>query len=194
MLILVTNRKLCKQDFLAQIDQLAKGKPHSIMLREKDLELDEYEALAIQVNDICKHHNVPLIINQNISVANKLRLTNIQLSMENLRKYQCELQSFNRIGASVHSAEEAKEAVSLGATHLIAGHVFSTDSKKRVPPRGISFLKDVCDSVNIPVFAIGGIKRYHVKEILATGAKGYCIMSEAMTSPHPVRLANDFHS
>jgi len=192
MLLLVTNRKLCKQDFLAKIDQLAKGKPYAIMLREKDLAPDEYESLAIKVNNICNHHDVPLIINQNISVAAKLGLTNIQLSMENLKKYQSELQSFNRIGASVHSVAEAKEAVSLGATHLIAGHIFSTDSKKGVPPRGLSFLKEVCDSVSIPVFAIGGIKRYHVKEILATGAKGFCIMSEAMTSPQPVELTRQF--
>jgi len=192
MLLLVTNRKLCKQDFLAQIDQLAKGNPYAIMLREKDLAPDEYESLAIKVNNICNHHDVPLIINQNISVAAKLGLTNIQLSMENLKKYQSELQSFNRIGASVHSVAEAKEAVSLGATHLIAGHIFSTDSKKGVPPRGLSFLKEVCDSVSIPVFAIGGIKRYHVKEILATGAKGFCIMSEAMTSPQPVELTRQF--
>ncbi|WP_338453193.1 thiamine phosphate synthase [Niallia oryzisoli] len=192
MLIYVTNRKLCKHDFLAQINQLAKGKPHAIMLREKDLALDEYESLAIQVNDICNHHNVPLLINQNISVAAKMGLANIQLSMDLLRKYQSDLLPFSGIGASVHSVEEAKEAVSLGATHLIAGHIFSTDSKKGVPPRGLSFLKDVCDSVGIPVFAIGGIKRHHVNDIIATGAKGFCIMSEAMTSPHPVELAKHF--
>jgi len=192
MLIYVTNRKLCNHDFLAQINQLAKGQPHAIMLREKDIELDEYECLALQVKDICDQHNVPLIINQNISVAAKLGLVDIQLSMTNLRNYQRDLQTFRRIGASVHSVEEAKEAVSLGATHLIAGHIYSTDSKKGVPPRGLSFLKEVSDSVNIPVFAIGGIQRHHVKEILAAGAKGFCIMSEAMTSPTPVELAQQF--
>lgn len=194
MLIYVTNRKLCKHDFIAQINQLAKGKPHAIILREKDLELDEYEFLAVQVKDICDYHDVPLIINQNISVAAKLGLADIQLSMDNLRKYQTELHSFSGIGASVHSVAEAKEAVSLGATHLIAGHVFSTDSKKGLPPRGLSFLKDVCNSVSIPIFAIGGIKRQHVKDITATGATGFCIMSEAMTSPRPVELANHFCS
>ncbi|WP_071396279.1 thiamine phosphate synthase [Bacillus tuaregi] len=192
MLIYVTNRNLCKQDFLVQVNQLAKGKPHAIMLREKDLALDEYEALACQVKDICAHHNVPLIINQNISVAAKLELDHIQLSMENLRKYQSKLHPFSVIGASVHSVQEAKEAVALGATYLIAGHIYSTDSKKGVPPRGLSFLKDVCDTVSIPVFAIGGIKKDHVKDLIATGAKGFCIMSESMTCLHPVELARQF--
>ena len=69
MLIFVTNRKLCKDDFLNRIHQLAKGKPNAIMLREKDKSLEEYEELAMKINNICEVHQVPLIINQNISVV-----------------------------------------------------------------------------------------------------------------------------
>ena len=192
MVIYVTNRKLCKHDFLQQIEQLAKGKPHAIMLREKDLPLDEYEALARKVNSICQKYDVPVIINQNISVAEKLKIGIVQLSMPNLRKYRGNLQLFDQIGASVHSVEEATEAVTLGATYLIAGHIFSTDSKKGVPPRGLSFLKQVCDAVSIPVFAIGGITRNDVNAIKAAGAKGVCMMSEAMTCENPAELAHIF--
>ena len=192
MVIYVTNRKLCKHDFLQQIEQLAKGKPHAIMLREKDLPLDEYEALARKIDGICKKYDVPVIINQNISVAAKLKIGIVQLSMPNLRKISGDLQLFDQIGASVHSIEEATEAVTLGATYLIAGHIFSTDSKKGVPPRGLSFLKQVCDAVSIPVFAIGGIKRNDVNAIKATGANGVCIMSEAMTCETPAELAHLF--
>ena len=103
-----------------------------------------------------------------------------------------DLQLFDQIGASVHSVEEATEAVTLGATYLIAGHIFSTDSKKGVPPRGLSFLKQVCDAVPIPVFAIGGITRNDVNAIKAAGAKGVCIMSEAMTCENPAELAHVF--
>ena len=73
MVIYVTNRKLCKHDFLQQIEQLAKGKPHAIMLREKDLPLDEYEALAGKIDSICQKYDVPVIINQNLSVAEKVK-------------------------------------------------------------------------------------------------------------------------
>ena len=91
MVIYVTNRKLCKHDFLQQIEQLAKGKPHAIMLREKDLPLDEYEALARKIHSICQKYDVPVIINQNLSVAEKLKIGIVQLSMPNLRKYQWEI-------------------------------------------------------------------------------------------------------
>ena len=192
MLIYVTNRKLCKRNFLEQVDQLTKGKPQAIMLREKDLPLDEYEALARKVYRICYENNVPLIINQNISVAATLKLGNIQLSMENLRKYRQDLRHFNCVGASVHSVSEAIEAQLLGATHLIAGHIFSTDSKKGVPPRGLPFLKDICGAVSIPVFAIGGITEKEMSAIKKTGASGICIMSEAMTCENPVLLSQAF--
>ena len=192
MVIYVTNRKLCKHDFLQQIEQLAKGKPEAIMLREKDLHLDEYEALARKIDSICQKYNVPVIINQNISVAEKLKIGMVQLSMPNLRKISGDLQLFDQIGASVHSVAEATEAVTLGATYLIAGHVFSTDSKKGVPPRGLSFLKQVCDAVPIPVFAIGGITSNDVNAIKSAGAKGVCIMSEAMTCENPAELAYMF--
>lgn len=185
MVILVTNRKLCKDDFLERIDLLAKGKPNAIMLREKDLSLVEYEDLARDVNKICLANRVPMIINQNISVAQKLMLPNIHLSLPILRNYRNEKLPFLRIGASVHSVSEAVEAQELGASYLIAGHIFSTDCKKGVPPRGLTFLKKVCDTVSIPVFAIGGISQNNIKEVVATGAKGWCIMSEAMTCENP---------
>lgn len=79
--------------------------------------------------------------------------------------------------------EEAIEAQKLGATYISAGHIFATDCKKDLPPRGLEFLKEVCNSVTIPVYAIGGIKLSDVQmdEIIKCGAKGGCIMSGMMS-------------
>lgn len=192
MLILVTNRTLCRDDFLQRIAELAKGKPHAIMLREKDLSLVEYENLASAVNEICAANDVMLIINQNISAAKKLKLANIHLSMSDLRKFRHDLRHFTGIGASVHSVSEAVKAQELGASYVIAGHIFSTDCKKGVPPRGLSFLTEVCDTVTIPVFAIGGISQNNLKQIAATGATGWCIMSQAMTCQNPENISSFF--
>lgn len=194
MLIYITNRKLCSTDFLQRIERLAAGKPGAIMLREKDLSSDVYAALALKVHDICQRAQVPFIVNQNIDVALKHQLPNVHLSMENLRIATKKLSSFTKIGASVHSVDEAKEAEKLGANYLIAGHIYRTNSKKGVPPRGLSFLKDVCHSVSIPVFAIGGITSKTYKEVLSTGASGACIMSTAMIDPSPEELPCHFQS
>lgn len=85
-------------------------------------------------------------------------------------------------GCSIHSVEEAVEARNMGASYITAGHVYVTDCKKGLAPRGLDFLKNVCDSVDIPVYAIGGIniddgRREEVKKY---GAAGSCIMSGMM--------------
>ena len=87
-----------------------------------------------------------------------------------------------QIGVSVHSAEEAREAVRLGASYLTAGHVFATDCKKGVPPRGLEFLKEICELAPVPVYGIGGIRldTEQIREVLAQGAAGACIMSQMM--------------
>ncbi|MDD7794436.1 thiamine phosphate synthase [Clostridium sp. 'White wine YQ'] len=192
MLICVTNRKLCKDDFLDRLNLLAKGKPYGIMLREKDLSQFEYESLAIKVKEICDINKVPLIINQNIDVALKLDIPNIQLSMNNLRSHATILSKFKNIGASVHSVEEAREAQELGATYLIAGHIFPTDCKKGVPERGLSFLQEVCNAVSIPVFAIGGITDDKLEDVKNAGSTGVCVMSESMTCPDPINFIKRF--
>lgn len=188
MLICVTNRKLCKDNFLERIDQIASGRPRGIILREKDLYEEDYEVLAFQVCDICARYSVPLIINHNIRTAIKLKLPDIQVSIAYLREHVEELRQFPGIFVSVHSAADAKEACAAGASALIAGHIYETDCKKGVTPRGLNFLREVCSSVSIPVFAIGGITQERIKDTCNAGAVGICVMSESMTCSCPANL------
>lgn len=192
MLICVTNRKLCKDNFINRIEELAKARPYGIMLREKDLDEAEYEKLAVEVKKICDIYSIPLIINKRMEIADKLNLSHIHLSMPDLRKYKNEIDRFQYIGASVHSLLEAMEAEKLGATYLVAGHIFSTDCKRNIPPRGLNFLKAICENVKIPVYAIGGISKDKIEAVKQAGAAGACIMSEAMTCADPYQLINDF--
>ncbi len=190
MLIYVTNRNLCKDDFLKRIECLASGKPHAIILREKDLSTEAYQALAEKVKDICDSAGVQLIANKYISVAKNLGITSVHVSMEDFLKSRDALQSFSKVWVSVHSVKEAQEACNSGASALIAGHIYQTDCKKGLPPRGLDFLREVCSSVSIPVFGIGGITQDRVQEVTEAGAKGVCVMSEAMTCLSPSFLTS----
>jgi len=192
MLICITNQKLCRDDFLSRINKIASGKPDAIMLREKELDEEDYQELAIKVKEICDRHQVKLIINHNIETAERLMVGAVQVSIDDLRKKGESIKNFDQVGVSVHSVEQAREAEVSGANYLIAGHVFPTDCKKGLPARGLRFLKEVCDSVSIPVYAIGGISETNYKIALMAGAKGVCIMSEAMTTDHPETLAQRF--
>ena len=111
-------------------------------------------------------------------------IENVHLTMQQLMEHG--RPSFiKRAGVSVHSAEEAETAQKLGADYLIAGHIYATDCKKGVPPRGIEFFRGVCESVDIPVLAIGGISENNFNEPLENGGTGVCLMSEFMKCENP---------
>lgn len=178
--MVVTNRKLCKQELTKQVAKLTKLNPQGIILREKDLSEDQYEKLSIEILEICRQGNVTCILHYYPEVAKRLHCKNIHLPLHKLREIKCDSSDFTIIGASVHSREEAREAEQLGATYLMAGHVFETDCKKGVTPRGLEFLREICQNVTIPVYAIGGIKESNAEQVMACGAKGICMMSTVM--------------
>ena len=183
--ICVTNRLLCKNNFSEQIEKICKEEVYAVILREKDLNDESYEKLFVNCNNVCKKYNVPLFINSKISVAIKLNCKNIQLSFPDFLSNQNKLNLFDNIAVSVHSlsealvlqkyVEETKQNI-----FIIAGHIFETDCKKGLTPKGIEFLKEICDNVEIPVFAIGGINDKTIKQIKDINIEGVCIMSAFM--------------
>ena len=179
-LLAVTNRRLCERAFLEQIEWLASCRPAGVILREKDLPEEEYFLLAEQVLSVCKKYGTPCIFHTWTDAARRLGCPQIHLPLWRLREVYKELEEFQVVGASVHSVAEAEEAQRLGATYLTAGHIFPTDCKKGVPARGLEFLKEVCGTVSIPVYGIGGVTQENAEMILAQGAKGYCVMSGVM--------------
>ena len=182
-------------------------------LGKKDMPEAEYLSLARDVTALCKEYDVQCILHSFINVALELNHPYIHLPLPILEKYAaapCQhfmpdvistlshknaadyQQFFKVIGTSVHSVEDAIKAEQLGATYMTAGHIFATDCKKGLPPRGLDFLKNVCDTVQIPVYAIGGINIAssegddstlnvpRLKEVMECGAAGGCIMSGMM--------------
>lgn len=179
MIISVTNRKLCSGDFLKRIELIAKHKPYMIILREKDMDFDSYTNLAEKVYSICKKYNVTMAVNSRTDTAEKLGIKNVHVPVKMLEDNPDLSRKFIT-GVSVHSVYEAETACKLGAEYLIAGHIFATDCKKGLEPRGLKYLSEIVRASDIPVFAIGGIKHENIGKVLETGADGFCIMSELM--------------
>lgn len=188
-IICVTNRILCETDFLTQLEKIASAKPDRIILREKDLSADEYSIIAEKALEICKKNGVICTLHTFTKVAVNLGANSIHLPLHILREIsESDKRNFTEIGASCHSAEEAVEAVNLGASYITAGHVFATDCKKGLAPRGLDFLRAVTEAVAVPVFAIGGISAENFAEVIDAGACGACIMSGFMRSGNPLQL------
>lgn len=194
-IICVTNRKLCKENFFKRIDDIAKQKPKAFILREKDMSETEYASLTKKVAKICQNYGVTCVLHSFSDVAADLGAEALHLPLPVLRQMEENKRAcFKEIGTSCHSVADAVEAEKLGCTYIIAGHIFETDCKKGVPPRGLDFLREVCRAVKIPVYAIGGISKDNIASVKNVGAKGGCVMSGFMTCSDVREFMEDFQN
>lgn len=177
-IISISNRKLCHGDFLSRLESISNSGVESIYLREKDLSQEEYTSLAKKVLKVC--NNCDIYIVKYIDVAKTLNCKNIHLSYKDFLSNCDALGDFKNVSVSVHSVDEAITSSKMGATRLITGHIFATDCKKNLAPRGLEYLEKVCSSVNIPVYAIGGISPNNAMKTINYGADGVCVMSSLM--------------
>ncbi|MFX3650349.1 MAG: thiamine phosphate synthase [Paenibacillus sp.] len=118
----------------------------------------------------------------------------VHWGQEALRKYNSNNDVMSnmkrlRLGVSVHSIEEAKIAEERGADYLFFGHVYVTNSKRGLEPRGLYALDKVCRGVSIPVIAIGGIEPRNIDAIRSAGAQGVAVISNVWSSDSPDRAA-----
>ena len=195
---IISNRKLCENENLEkQIEKIFSAYEKKIILknfdivaltlREKDLNKNEYLKLIEKVYPICQKYKINLILHQNydLNLDDKYKIDGIHLSYnifkslnENIKAEL--IKKYKRIGVSVHSLNEAKEVESLGASYVVAGHIFETDCKKGLEPRGLKFIKDLSSALSIPIFAIGGIDEKNSLSVINNGAFSICIMSTLM--------------
>ena len=195
---IISNRKLCENENLEkQIEKIFSAYKKKIILknfeivaltlREKDLDKNEYLNLVEKIYPICKKYGIDLILHQNydLNLDEKYNIEGIHLSYEifkslnkNIREKL--IKKYKRIGVSIHSLEEAKDVENLGATYVVAGHIFETDCKKGLEPRGLNFIKELSSILTIPIFTIGGINEENSNLVLNSGAFGVCMMSSLM--------------
>ena len=195
---IISNRKLCENENLEkQIEKIFSAYERKIILknfdivaltlREKDLNKNEYLKLIEKVYPICQKYKINLILHQNydLNLDDKYKIDGIHLSYnifkslnENIKAEL--IKKYKRIGVSIHSLNEAKEVESLGASYVVAGHIFETDCKKGLKPRGLKFVEDLSSALTIPIFAIGGIDEKNSLSVINNGAFSICMMSTLM--------------
>ena len=183
--ICITNRSLLegntekeKQDALIrQVKKIMTKEPipQYIILREKDLGEEDYETLAKRMLAECSQIKEKLILHFYPEVARKLGIRRIHLPLYRLEEMTKEdKRVFDEIGVSIHSMEQAKRAVELGAAYMTAGHIFATQCKPGLEPRGLLFLSSICKENHVKVYAIGGIEEENMESCIEAGAAGVC--------------------
>lgn len=179
-LVSVTAKPLCKDDFLQRIRKISDSEVQYIILREKYLSEQEYYSLAKEVLSVCDKEK--LIIHNFIGTAESLGIKKIHLPFSAFKELNGR-RNFDIVGTSVHSVDDAAFARENGADYITAGNIFETDCKKGLKGKGVNFLRNVCESVDIPVYAIGGINADTASGFKAVTEKnfaGVCVMSLLM--------------
>ena len=195
---IISNRKLCANGNLEkQIEKIFSAYEKKIILknfeitaltlREKDLDKNKYLNLVKKIYPICQKYKINLILHQNydLNLYGKYNIEGIHLSYNVFKSLEENIKTgfikkYKKIGVSIHSLEEAKEVESLGANYVVAGHIFKTDCKKGLEPRGLKFVENLSSVLKIPIFAIGGIDERNSQSVINSGAFGLCMMSSLM--------------
>lgn len=176
----VTAKPLCKDDFLQRIRKISDSEVQYIILREKYLSEQEYYSLAKEVLSVCDKEK--LIIHNFIGTAESLGIKKIHLPFSAFKELNGR-RNFDIVGTSVHSVDDAAFARENGADYITAGNIYETDCKKGLKGKGVNFLRNVCESVDIPVYAIGGINAdtaVGFKAVTEKNFAGVCVMSLLM--------------
>ncbi|MBQ2556164.1 MAG: thiamine phosphate synthase [Thermoguttaceae bacterium] len=173
------------QTLLEQIESSLLGGTTLVQLREKDLSDCEFIQEAISVKRLCERFGVPLLINDNVNVALRSGADGVHLGQDDLPLQEARkmLGPNKIIGISTHTVEEAMKAEQGGADYVGVGSVFATQTKLDANVLSIDYIREICQAVNIPVVAIGGIKKENMDVLRNTGVAGIAVVSAIFGQP-----------
>ena len=163
----------------SQVEKALIGGATFIQIREKNLEKDKIIEEARQLKQLCGKYNVPFVINDNVEIAKLTDADGVHVGQGDMTAAEARriLGKDKIIGVSAKTVEQALLAQKMGADYIGTGAVFPTNSKSDAGVCGISSLKAVCDAVDIPVVAIGGINENNILELKGSGADGIAVIS-----------------
>ena len=186
VLYAVTDRHwLNGESLYSQVEKALKGGATFIQLREKNLGEEEFLAEAKEIARLCKSYHVPFVINDNVDIALEIDADGVHVGQSDMEAddVRAKLGPDKIIGVSAQTVEQAVLAEKRGADYLGVGAVFHTDSKADVAEVSRETLKAICDAVDIPVIAIGGISSKNVTELKGRGIVGIAVISAIFAQP-----------
>lgn len=192
-LYLITDRtQTAGRELPAVVADALAGGVRSIQMREKDLSTRQQFELALQLRSLTREHNASLIINDRIDIALAVAADGVHIGIDSLPVAETRriLGPEMLIGYSAHAVGEALQAEHDGADFVTFGPVYHTPSKlKYGEPLGLSQLAAVVSALAIPVFALGGVKKTSIPEVMAAGCHGVAMISEIMAAADPQNSA-----
>lgn len=179
-LYVITDRTWIKESSLEeQVEEALKGGATFLQLREKQLSDDEFLEQAKKIKYITDKYKIPLVINDNVEIAIKSDADGVHIGQKdmNASKVRTLIGDDKIIGVSANTVETAILAQKQGADYIGVGAAFKTSTKKDASTISLETIKNICNSVDIPVVAIGGINEENALNLKNSGIDGICCIS-----------------
>ena len=193
----VTDRTWLNGRTLGQVvEEAISGGATLIQLREKDAGYEVFKYQALEIQRLCRKHDIPFIVNDNVALAQDINADGVHVGQDdmNAKDVRALIGTSKILGVSVQTPEEAILAEAMGADYLGAGAVFHTGSKSDAVDITQETLREICRAVNIPVVAIGGINALNAHELSGSGIAGLAVISAIFASPDIMGAAQELRS
>ena len=180
LLYAVTDRAWLNNDTLyEQVEKAIKGGVTFVQLREKKLDEESFLNEASEIQKLCRKYDIPFVINDNVEIAKKINADGVHVGQSDMKAVNVRaiIGDDKILGVSVQTVEQAVLAQKQGADYLGVGAVFPTGSKADAEDVSYETLKAICEAVNIPVVAIGGISVGNVLNLKGSGISGIAVIS-----------------
>ena len=192
-LYLVTDNSDDEEKFLKTIEEAILGGVSVVQIREKTADTLDFYNLALKVKEITAKHSVPLIINDRVDIALAIDADGVHVGQSDM---PCDVTrkligDDKILGVSAATVKEAQKAEKDGADYIGTGAVFPTATKDDAQSVTKSQLKEVVESIDIPVVAIGGINLKNANELTDTGIAGLSVVSAIMSADNPRKASQE---
>ena len=168
-----------RQTLKEQVKDALEGGITFLQLREKHLTGEALLQEAKEIQALCKEYGIPFIINDDVELAKKIDADGVHVGQSDMEmKAARKMLGPNKIiGVTAKTLEQAKAAEEAGADYLGSGAVFGTTTKQDAKPMSLDLLQEICESVSIPVVAIGGITKENLPLLKGRKMSGFAIVS-----------------
>ncbi len=182
---------VARSDAARVTSEMIAGGVDIIQLRAKALDRESITRVASELHRITSAANVPLVINDHAAVAGAVPVEGVHVGQEDqdVATVRAIAQRDCFVGKSTHNLEQAKRAAAEGADYIGWGPLFATPTKPEYVPIGLGEIAAVHQSVQVPIFCIGGIKLDNLPEVLAAGARRVVIVSGLLQAADVVQYA-----
>lgn len=187
-------RWLNNRSLVEVVQELIAGGVTCLQYRDKVKSMDEKEKMALQLKNICDQAQIPFIINDDVNLAAKIHADGVHLGQKD-----CDVKTARKIlgeraiiGVSARTVRDALLAQENGADYLGSGAVFGTATKEDASFLGVECFSKICEAVQIPVVAIGGISLQSIPQLKESGVSGVAVVSQLFAAKTPQIAAQQF--